>query len=353
MAAAGGRGARHLKSGVAKLLAVFLILGFGFTPQIAEWDSVLSAQSLSLSLFFLSLGILIELAFSLGNEGRAGRAYSTTLAALWFVCFALWLFVRDAHLYAIPVTLLLAAPLFWLPRTVPRRGLAVMAGLLAGLLALGLVSSRQSSRWPPSIEHSMNSFVLPYADRVEFMQAHSGMPQPGSDEYAGWFETKAPAAFSLFLLSHPGFILRTVFENWTVFTYSYEQPYFPLLPAQWAWPSLVLGELFHPGSGAFYLIATLALLCILLAARGGGQYTLRWAWVLTWLFLAAGATLFLSFFGDTAGVMRHVMPSVEAFRLLMWLALLVVLDSVVGRRSCCRGRSCIVGPCRRYWRLIA
>ena len=41
----------------------------------------------------------------------------------------------------------------------------------------------------------------------------------------------------------------------------------------------------------------------------------------------------VSFFGDTAGFMRHVFPSLEFLRLFLWLAILVHIDSFIGRRG--------------------
>ena len=43
-----------------KALVAFLILSFGFVPQIADWDSILSSESLNFSLFALLVGLLIK-----------------------------------------------------------------------------------------------------------------------------------------------------------------------------------------------------------------------------------------------------------------------------------------------------
>src|SRR5271157_863140 len=54
---------RWLKNPFTKITSVILILAFAYTPQIAEWDSVLSSESLSVSLFVFAFALLQEIAF--------------------------------------------------------------------------------------------------------------------------------------------------------------------------------------------------------------------------------------------------------------------------------------------------
>ena len=42
---------KHLNNGLIKFVAAITILLFGFTPQLAEWESALGPESLSFSLF--------------------------------------------------------------------------------------------------------------------------------------------------------------------------------------------------------------------------------------------------------------------------------------------------------------
>ena len=43
----------------------------------------------------------------------------------------------------------------------------------------------------------------------------------------------------------------------------------------------------------------------------------------------AAATLLISYFGDTAGLRRHIMPSVELVRLHFWVFLVPFLDQYI------------------------
>ena len=323
---------RRLTEPVAQLLAAVVLLLFAFTPQIAEWDSVMSSESLSISLFILSLGFLIEIAFRLPSASSGASAPPTSFYVLWFVSFALWLYVRDANLFAIPATLMIMIPLSISRSFSNKRPILVLAILLIALFILGLQTSRQSPRWQPSIRHSLETFVFPYPARVQFLSAHFSMPAPNSADHAAWFEERAPTAFSAFLVLHPGFIATTIIDNWIVFIHSYEQPYYQLGAANTTSPFLGFGELLHPASGVFYLVDTIVLIALCAAVCiGAGRHPLPWAWILIWLYLAAASTLVVSFFGDTDGVMRHIFPSLEMFRLLMWLSFLILVDTYLRR----------------------
>jgi hypothetical protein len=319
--------ARHLKGTLAQLMAAGILVLFAFTPQIAEWDSILSSESLSVSLFILSFGFLVELAFATARENRKENASPVPLSVLWLASFALWLFTKDANLYVVPVTVMLLVPLCF-SKGWSKKGLVLgCVAVLIGLFILGIVTSRPSPRWPPALQHSLETFIFPYPARMQFMRGPFGMPDLGSATYESWLVSKGPAAFTAFLLSHPGFVEANIFDNWTIFTFSYEQPYYQVSATPSRLPLLQIGEMLHPGSGAFYLVDTVVLISFWATALfRRSRAVITWTWVLTWLYLAAAITLFVSYFGDTDGIMRHVFPSLETFRLFMWLSLVVLID---------------------------
>ncbi len=322
--------ARHLKATLAQLLAASILLLFAFTPQIVEWDSILSSESLSLSLFVLSFGFLVELAFAAAPDSRKENAYPMALSVLWLASFALWLFTKDANLYVVPVTVMMLVPFCFSKRWSNQRLVLVCIVLLIGLFVLGILTSRPSPRWPPALQHSLETFIFPYPARMQFMRDPFGMPDPGSATYESWLTVTGPTAFAAFLLSHPGFVEANILDNWTIFTYSYQQPYYQVSAKPSRLPLSQIGELLHPSSGAFYLVDTVVLIAVWAAAIfRRSRSVMAWTWVLTWLYLAAAITLFVSYFGDTDGIMRHLLPSLETFRLFMWLSLVVVIDGYV------------------------
>ncbi len=319
---------RHLKTPFAKLLAPSVLVLFAITPQIAEWNSILSSESLSLSLFALSLGLLIEIAFSIADEGARVDGYIKALYAFWLIFFALWVFVRDTNLIAIPVTLLLLAPIYFSKMFSTRPLILALTIILIVLFAIGSLAARQSPRWPTSVQETLESWIFPFPARTQFLSEHFGMPAPDSPAYKSWFDKTGPTAYSMFLLSHPGFIVSTVLDNSLVLYISYVQPYYKL--AKTNTPSLLsqLGNAIHPGSAVFYLVDTIvwiSFLVVLLSGRAGHRR--GWIWALTWLYLTAGITLLLSFMADSGGVMRHILPYLEMFRLCFWLSLIVLTDA--------------------------
>jgi hypothetical protein len=323
---------RHLKAPLAKLLAAWVLVLFAFTPQIAEWDSILTSESLSLSLFVLSLGFLIEITFCLADESIKKDGTVNSLYILWFIFFALWLFVRDTNLIAIPVTLMFLVPIFLSKRFRTKPFILAPAILLIVLFAIGLLSSRQSPRWPPSIQETLQDWIFPFPARVQFLTEHFSMPAPDSANYQSWFNSRAPTAYSMFLLSHPGFIVTTLKDNWLVLHLSYMQPYYKLTKTNIDLVLLQVGEIVHPGSVAFYFADTIVMVLLwALVLSGRWRDRLAWMWALTWLYLTAGITLSLSFFGDSEGVMRHIFPSLVMFRLFLWVSLIVVIDAFIDR----------------------
>ncbi len=102
---------KRLRGGYEKLLAALLITSFGFTPAIADWDSILGSESLTFSLFAVSLALVIEICFMVA-EGKFNGKFSVAIAVFAVVALTLWAFTRDANIYTLlvlPVTSILSA----------------------------------------------------------------------------------------------------------------------------------------------------------------------------------------------------------------------------------------------------
>ncbi|MCA2000927.1 MAG: hypothetical protein LDL51_03585, partial [Chloroflexi bacterium] len=93
---------KRLKGGFEKILAAILISGFGYTPAVADWDSVLGSESLTFSLFALSLGLILETGFQIA-EALDGKRFPILLMAAGFASLTLWAFTRDANIYTLVV----------------------------------------------------------------------------------------------------------------------------------------------------------------------------------------------------------------------------------------------------------
>lgn len=315
----------RVKTSFYKILITIIILSFAFSPQIAEWDSVLGSESLTLSLFPICLAVLIETAFQLfGNETRNNlKIY--ILLGVWLIVFSLWIFVQDANLYFIPITLILLLPLLIKDR-LKNKALTIASFFLIGILALGLISSANSARWQPSIEHSYKLFIFPYPSRIDYIKG-LGAPDLNSPDFMQWFNKKAPSAYLLFLTSHPGFVISNVFEYMYMFSTDSLQPYFRGGDVKFISSLTTLGKFFHPESSGVYLIDALLLVSLCRVAIIKKRSAIRiWAWIGIWIYTSSAVSLFIRYFGDTESVLRHIFLAVESFRLLLWILLIVQAD---------------------------
>ncbi|HLO30813.1 MAG TPA: hypothetical protein VK249_16835 [Anaerolineales bacterium] len=325
--------ARWITTPLYKILMVILVLAFGFTPQIAEWDSVLSPESLSLSLFAILLALLQEIIFFATSEDqKAPFLKNGFLVPFWLVILILWAFIRDVHVYALLVTAALTLPLLFLPRF--RKSIYVLAVLIFSgvLFAFGTVTSHNSTRWQPSIRHAFTDYIEPFPARVEFFQK-LGMPKDrSSQEYEAWFKEKALSSYGKFLILHPGFLVSTIFQA-SFFEADFVQPYFKAPEVKAREALLIIGRFLHPESYAVYVIDFLLLISVCYTAlKSHEQRMYGLAWLAIWTFLYLAISLLLSYFGDTSGTRRHIFPSVEGFRLFGWIYLVINID-LAGTRA--------------------
>ncbi len=326
--------AKQLKNPLIKIIAASVIIIFGFTPQIAEWDSVLSPESLSLSMFAITLGIALELVLHAANSEtplRTGRE-KLLLAAL-IVFFLLWVFVRDVHLYAIPVILVLLVPLFFINKIRESKTLPIVFAVLLFFFVIGYTSARDSlraTRFP--LMNSLDEYIWPHPARVDFFKQY-GMPEKDDPDYKkapiyqAWADEHAAKAYAMFLVTHPGFVVTTLWENLDQISSDFVQPYFFTPEVKNREFLLNIGTILHPETPSVYLIGSFLLLAFIIhSIQLRTPAISAWAWLAVFVVGTASATLFISYFGDIAGLRRHIMPSVEMFRLFIWIFMMPFLD---------------------------
>ena len=322
----------RIKTPLYKILITIIILSFAMSPQIAEWDNILSSESLTLSLFAICLALLIEIAFQLFGDLNGNKRKIYIMLAGWLIVFSLWIFVQDANLYFAPIALILLTP-FIIRDRLKNKALLIASLFMIGILALGLISSADSTRWQPSIEHSYEKFIFPYPSRINFIKG-LGAPDPNSPNFIQWFDKKAPNVYLLFLASHPGFVTSNIFEHMYMFTSDYLQPYFNDPSVKFSSSLMTWGKIFHPESSDVFLIDTLLLAFLCYTAVNNKERTTSiWAWIGAWLYVSSAAALFIRYFGDTESVLRHVFPAVEYFRLLLWILLIVQADLLATKKD--------------------
>lgn len=324
--------ARWLQNPLYKILAVIIVLTFGFTPQIAEWDSILSSESISLSVFSIVAGLTLEISQRIArDQNHRSSATTKLLTILWLVIFVLWVFLRDVHLYACLITIVMLLPLALMNKLQPRTGGLLVICILTGVFILGMYTTQKSPRWELPLFHVLDGRVFSDEGMVNYFASRFDMPRdPASPEYAEWFSSRGFRSYGIFLATHPGYVITELMERSDYLSEGFIQPYFTTAEIPSRQKLLNIGQIVHPETNAVILIDV-----ILLAAMYG--HVLRhpnarqwaWIWFATWVFGYACMSATLSFFGDNIGIHRHIFPAVETLRLLLWICLLVNMDLLV------------------------
>jgi len=135
--------AENLQSTWTKILSVILILAFGYSPHIADWDSILMSESLTFSLFALQFALLIKMTFLIYRNPRANI---TPWAVLWGVIYFLWTFLRDTNLFTSLMTLGMIIILFAIPAYRRNKTLTGSSIFLSLIFILGFVTAEISVR---------------------------------------------------------------------------------------------------------------------------------------------------------------------------------------------------------------
>ena len=318
----------RLNGGYEKLLAAALITAFGFTPAIADWDSILGSESLTFSLFAISLALVIEIYFMVAEEEFDG-ILSAVITALAVIILTFWTFTRDANIYTLLVLLVLSVlSAIGISQVRKNRTLLISIAVMLIVAAVGLQSAMLSRRWEAPLTNIFNDLLLLHPARVEFLQG-LGMPDSKSDAYHEWFIKNAPRAYARFLLAHPGYTLTAFTSELGGIFSENTQPYFfsEDTPARLA--LVTVNDLLHPKTYLFFALDILLMAGLFFSAfkrKNAIHADAGWLWLMTWLFLSASLTMGVGFFADSVGVTRHTMFAVEMFRLMFWLFVLILLD---------------------------
>jgi hypothetical protein len=317
---------KRLKGGYEKLLAAILITAFGFTPAIADWDSILGSESLTFSLFAISLALVIEIYF-MGAEEKFDGKFSVVIAALAVITLVFWTFTRDANIYTLLVLLAMSIlSAITASKVRKSRTLLISIAVILIVAVIGLQSAMLSRRWEAPLANVYNDLLLPHPARTEFLQG-LGMPNPKSAAYHEWFIKSAPRAYARFLLFHPGYTLTSFTSELGGIFSENIQPYFFSEDTSARFALVTVNDLLHPKTPLFFVLDILLMAGLFFSAfRRKNVIHTGWLWLMTWLFLSASLTIGVGFFADSIGVTRHTMLAVEMFRLMFWLLLLILLD---------------------------
>ncbi len=332
---------KHLRHTAVKVIAAAVLLAFALSPQVAEWDAVLGAESLHISLFVLLTAGALELLARTLENGTRSTSFAL-LAGLWTLAVVLWQFTRDNNLYgaAVIVTaLLLSLVVSGIIRRDLPTALVVSAGVLLISLFVHNSTLSASRRWEQPLMANILNNVLPYDTRTQFF-ADADMPNLDllkanlangirnlgyrqDPDFVQWLECCGMKTYQNFLLHTPLWAVQSfLLDMDSLFTWTV-QPYYsadnPARPAL-----LVMGNLLHSTSSVILLAALLLALYRLIFCRDSVALNL----VLVGLvILAAGSVLlFTSYHGDFYSRGRHAVSATLMLRLDFWLLLIAALD---------------------------
>ena len=326
--------AKQINHTFLKISSVILVLLFGYTPQLAEWDSVLGAEPLAFSFFSITTALSILMAFHVARSEHPFQISSgKVLGFCWITALFLWAFTRDAHLYGVLITFVFVAILLFIKKFRDNFQIKILSIVLLVIFILGYISAKASYRAGLPLINAIDEYIWPHPARVEFFREY-GMPDRDAPNYLEWANKNAFTAYGIFLASHPGFIATTVWEFRDYFSSDFSQAYFPTDDLKYREQLLFIGKSLHLESYAVYLID---LILIAVLVIGAFQYRtadrIAWAWLALWMISVAAVTLFINFIGDIYNTRRHVMLGVEWLRLFMWIFLMPILDQYMNRSS--------------------
>lgn len=344
---------RRQRHFIIKILSIILILSFAFSPQLADWDGVLLSESISFALFALVLAFSIELAFRFYENSHYPDIWTKLILSGWLLSITLWVFSRDANAYCILITivLLLIGIIFKFNKKYGYTKYYIITLLILGLIFfVHNQTLKASDRWINPFFNNFIMHVLPYDERVDFFR-NLGMPITEEllayeghccgvtgvyqlDELMNWVTTSGYSSYSRFLMAHPLWAVERVWRDLPFLFSENRQPFFfgtPTTTPIWFIP---IGNILHPTSSVIIAIDLILLTVIILySTHRKDDMTCIWSLIYVFLFINISGLLFVSYLGDAAGLIRHVLVAVMPYRLMIWLLLSTILDVLLSSKN--------------------
>ena len=315
----------NLHSPWAKIASAVLILSFAFTPQMADWDSILLSESLTFSLFALQFALLVKMAFVLYKNPDASI---TGWALAWALASFFWTFLRDTNMFTSVMTVSLIAMLMIAPRYRKNKVLKGVVIFQLLVIVLAFFTARSSAHALDQIDNLYIDDIFPNPALVAIFQ-EMGMPVDSylDPAFHPWLQEHGSNTMIRFMLAHPGYVAQKLARDFAPAFTEIKQTYFNARDLNPMREYLFgLGNALHPENTTPFLASLLALVGIVLLAFLNTANSRVWAWLVVWLFLSASLTLIPTILGDTWALNRHALYSTVIYRLGMWLFPLILVD---------------------------
>ncbi|MFM8425938.1 MAG: hypothetical protein ACKOBL_12240 [Chloroflexota bacterium] len=322
--------AENLRDPWLKILSAILILLFAYTPQMADWDSILMSESLTFSLFAFQLALLIKIASEIYKNPEAKI---THWAISWGVVFFFWTFLRDTNLFTALMSIVMIAILFVSQRFRKSKSLLGIATFLMLTFVLGIYTSSISVRSTVQLINLYKDDIFPHPERVGYFEKF-GMPALETSEFKAWVAEKGSSAMAQFMLSHPGYPTLKILRDFEPAFHEIKQTYFT---AKYLNPTrevlFALGNAFHPENTTPFLMSLIVLVGIIFLAAKDVDNSRLWAWIGLWLFFSSSLTLIPTILGDTWALNRHALYSTTIFRLTPLVFSVILVDIAIQKKA--------------------
>ncbi len=328
--------AENIRDPWLKLLGAILILAFAYTPQMADWDSILMSESLTFSLFALLLAFMIKIGALLQKDPNA-KITGWTLA--WGVTFFFWVFIKDTNLFTTLITIGMLMFLFRFPQYRKNKYLQSTVVFLALIFVLGFYTASISTRSLAQLKNLYKDDMLRSEYRTKILQG-MGMPavtQPSdvdTPEFEAWIMEEGSSTIGRFMFAHPGYPVTKLLKDFSPAFTEIKQTYFyarDLNP--WREVLFEIGNALHPENTTPFLASAVLLMGILLFVYKNSEDGQFWAWLGVWLFLASILTFIPTILGDTWALNRHALYSTMILRLGMWIFPIILADLALNATS--------------------
>lgn len=317
--------AGYLKHPLMKIMSAVLVILFAFTPQMADWDSILMSESLTFSLFALQLALLIRITFALYKDPDVK---SIPWFIAWAIVFFFWTFLRDTNLVASVITVFMIAGVLISLRYRRNKSLYGAMIFLAAVVILGMVTAGSSVRSIVQLRNLYKDDIFVHESRVAIFQ-EMGMPADDlyDPEFEPWLAEHGAKTVFRFMLAYPGYPLEKLVNDFPLGFQEIKQTYFnaPEM-GDIRQPLMDIGDTLHPETATPFLLSAILLIGLLTLAMKNTSTSRPWAWLALWLFLTATFTLIPTILGDTWALNRHALFSSMIYRLFIWLFAIIIMD---------------------------
>jgi hypothetical protein len=326
---------RRITTKILRPLIALLVLVFAFSPAAAEWDALLMTESMSFSFFTLVSALALELIFRIREETTKPGRITIALMVIFLFAVFIWAFIRDSNASSINVSIIILLAVILIPglrQRIPLKWVIAIAAFMIFIVGLYSYTTYYANRFIFSWGNIWNHWISISEPRVKFFLAH-GMPDPWTKE---WVVESGPKTYMLFLLNHPGFVVTEVMSRLSDAFSENVQPFYFIYPTLYRKMLLAVNDIFHPLSSAAFFFPLLGLILTAISTfskKTQIETKLPWLIFVFWLVGMVYCQFFASFFGDSAGLIRHTLGAVLFMRMMVWLMPIILVEIAMQHKT--------------------